>query len=239
MSQHFESNFSIRNLLANEDGINPALTPPPSDRSKSRNELMSPDKDNCGSRPNYSYSELITMAIRSSTEGKLTSNAIQNWISEKFPYYRKEEHGWQNRLKQTLSTSSCFCKIRRPINDPGRGCYWAISPEEGALQAQQPVDGSEAVIGAIVNGVSYPQAPNAVYFPSPQEMQEAHQTMLVQALQEQETWYQYHLEQAQLIEQMIMALRQQQFQQQYEEMHQQLESQKRQITFLTDQQISA
>ncbi|XP_039964037.1 forkhead box protein J3-like [Bactrocera tryoni] len=233
MYQHFESSFSIRNLLANADGTNPALSPPASNRSISPNESMSSDEDNCGSRPNYSYSELVTMAIRSSPEGKLTSNAIQNWISENFPYYRKEEQGWQNRIKQTLSTSSCFCKIRRAINDPGRGCYWTISPEEGALQAQQPIVDGETVIAAMVKGVSDPQAPNAVYFPTPQEMLgAAHQTMLAQSLHEQETWYQHHLEQALLIEQMLLAL-------QLQQIHQQLEYHKRQIAFLMNQPISA
>ncbi|XP_039964031.1 fork head domain transcription factor slp1-like [Bactrocera tryoni] len=190
MAQHFESSFSIRNLLANDDGTNPALTPPRSDASMSPNESMSSNAENCGRRPNYTYNALITMAIRSSPVGKLTLSAIQNWISENFPYYRKDEQGWQNQIRQTLSTNTCFCKIPRAINDPGRGNYWA-------LQVQQPVVGSETVIGAMVNGVLHPQVPNAVYFPTPQEVQGAHQ---------QHAWYQYHLHESQLLEQQLMVL---------------------------------
>ncbi|XP_049314447.1 forkhead box protein D1-like [Bactrocera dorsalis] len=224
MAQHFESSFSIRNLLANADGTNPALTPPRSDKSMSPNESISSNERNSGSRPNYTYSALITMAIRSSPEGKLTLNAIQNWISENFPYYRKDEQGWQNQIRQALSTNTCFCKIPRAINEPGRGNYWALQP-------QQPVVGSETVIGAMVNGVPHPQVPNAVYFPTPQEVQGAHQ---------QHAWYQYHLHQAQLLEQQLMGLRQQQIQHQYEEVYQKFVfHHQQQMAFLSAQKISA
>ncbi|XP_011203854.2 forkhead box protein I3-like [Bactrocera dorsalis] len=232
MAQHLESNFSIRNLLANNDGTNPALTPPLSDRSMSPNEHM------CGSRPNFTYSALVSMAIRSSPEGKLTLSAIQNWISENFPYYRKDEQGWQNQIRQTLSTNSCFQKIPRPMDDPGRGHYWAISPEVETLQT--PVAASSAtVLGAMVNGVPHPQAPNAVYFPTPHEVHSAHQTMLAQALQEQHAWYQYHLQQMQFLQQQLVVLQQQHFHQQHQEVYQKLAFHEQQIAFLAAQNVPA
>ncbi|XP_014099826.1 fork head domain transcription factor slp1-like [Bactrocera oleae] len=234
MAQHLESSFSIRNLLATNDGTNTALTPPPSD-----DDSMSSNEDNCVSRPNYTYSALVAMAIRSSPEGKLTLSSIQNWISDNFPYYRKDEQGWQNQIRQTLSTNSCFCKSPRPMGDPGRGNYWAISPEVGTLRFQQPVVGTEAVLGAMVNGVPHPQASNAVYFPSPHEVQGAHQTMLVQAFQEQHTWYQYHLQQSHLLQQQLVVLQQQQIQQHYQEVYQKLAFHQQQIAFLSAQQMSA
>ncbi|XP_039964043.1 fork head domain transcription factor slp2-like [Bactrocera tryoni] len=233
---HLESSFSIRNLLANNDVTNPALTPPRSDKSMSPNNSMSSNEENCGSRPNYTYSALVTMAIRSSPEGKLTLSAIQNWISENFPYYRKDEQGWQNQIRQTLSMNSCFCKIPRAINDPGRGNYWALSPQVDAIHAQQPVVGSKAVLGAMVNGVPHPQVPNAVYFPTPHEVQGAHQAMLAQAVQEQHALYQYHLQQSQFLEQQLINLQQQQIQQ-YEEVYQKFIFHQQQIAFLSAQQV--
>ncbi|XP_011199450.2 forkhead box protein D1-like [Bactrocera dorsalis] len=239
MAQHFESSFSIRNLLGNNDITNPAPTPPRSDKSMSPNNSMSSNEENCGSRPNYTYSALVTMAIRSSPDGKLTLNAIQNWISENFPYYRKDEQNWQNQIRQTLSMNSCFCKIPRAMNDPGRGNYWALSPEVETLQAQQPVVGSRTVPEAMVNGVPHPHVPNAVYFPTPHEVQGAHQAMLAQAVQEQHAWYQYHLQQSQHLEQQLTVLRQQQMQQHYEEVYQKFAFHQQQIAFLAAQQISA
>ncbi|XP_054085843.1 forkhead box protein I3-like [Zeugodacus cucurbitae] len=231
MAQNLESNFSIRNLLAGPDGTNPALTPPPSDGSLSPNISKSSNEDNNGSRPNLTYSALVTMAIRSSPEGKLTLNAIQNWISDNFLFYRKDEQGWQSQIRQTLSTNSCFLKVPRALDDPGRGNYWALSSELPAVGTVGVGNGS--AIGALVNGVPHPQAPNAVYFPTSHEVQGAHQTQLMQALHEQHAWYQYHLQQTQLLQQQLVVLQQQQVQQRYQEAYQKLAFHQQQIAFLT------
>ncbi|XP_054085804.1 forkhead box protein I3-like [Zeugodacus cucurbitae] len=234
MAQNLESNFSIRNLLAGPDGTNPAITPPPSDGSLSPNISLLSNEENHGSRPNLTYSALVTMAIRSSPQGKLTLNAIQNWISDNFPFYRKDEQGWQSQIRQTLSTNSCFLKVPRALDDPGRGNYWALSSELPAVGTVGVGNGS--AIGALVNGVPHPQAPNAVYFPTPHEVQGAHHTQLMQALHEQHAWYQYHLQQTQLLQQQLVVLQQQQMQQHYQEAYQKLAFHQQQIAFLMAQQ---
>ncbi|XP_054085818.1 forkhead box protein I3-like [Zeugodacus cucurbitae] len=233
MAQNLESNFSIRNLLAGPDGTNPAITPPPSDGSLSPNISLSSNEENHGSRPNLTHSALVTMAIRSSPQGKLTLNAIQNWISDNFPFYRKDEQGWQSQIRQTLSTNSCFLKVPRALDDPGRGNYWALSSELPAVGTVGVGNGS--AIGALVKGVPHPQAPNAVYFPTPHEVQGAHQIQLMQALHEQHAWYQYHLQQTQLLQQQLVVLQQQQMQQHYQEAYQKLAFHQQQIAFLMAQ----
>lgn len=121
------------------------------------------------------------------------------------------------------------------MSDPGRGNYWAISPEVGALHAQQKIVGSGTGVGVLLNGVPHPQAPNAVYFPTPHEIQGVQQSMLAQAMQEQHGWYQYHLQQSQLLQQQLTVLQQQQ----YQEVYQRYVFHQQQIAFLNAQQISA
>ncbi|XP_014099827.2 forkhead box protein I3-like [Bactrocera oleae] len=221
MAQHLESSFSIRNLLACNNGSNPALTPPPSD-----DDSMSSNEDNCGSRPNYTYSALVAMAIRSSPEGKLTLNSIQNWISENFPYYQKDEQGWQNQIRQTLSTNSCFIKVQRSLGDPGRGNYWTMNTELAA----GGIFGNGSAFGPLAGGIPHPELPNAVYFPTPQEIEETQRTM-----QEQQRWFQFHQQQAHILQQQLLQLQQQQLQQLYDETYQKLIFHQQQIAFFTVQ----
>ncbi|XP_018785777.1 PREDICTED: forkhead box protein D1-like [Bactrocera latifrons] len=228
------SHIAIRNLLANNADTKPAPIPPPLDYSvSSSNTIVTKKKENHCIRPNYTYSALVAMAIRSSPEGKLTLSSIQSWISDNFPYYRKDEQGWQNQIRQTLSTNSCFCKIPRPMGDPGRGNYWTISAEVGALRFQQPTAGSEHALRAMVNGV-----PNAAYFSTTHQIQGTHQSKLVRAVQERLAWYQYHLQQTQHLQQRLVILQQQQIKHQYQEVYQKLVFHQQQVAFLTAQKHS-
>ncbi|XP_039964025.1 forkhead box protein I1c-like [Bactrocera tryoni] len=208
------SHIAIRNVLANNDGTNPAPTPPPLDCSVSPSNTIVSKEDNRNIRPNYTYSALVAMAIRSSPEGKLTLSSIQSWISDNFPYYRKDEQGWQNQIRQTLSTNSCFRKIPRPMGDPGRGNYWTISEEVVALRSQQPAAGSGNALRAVVNGVPHSQFPNAVYFATTHQILGTHQSMLVRGVPDRHAWYQYHLQQSQLLQQQLVFLQQQQIKRQ-------------------------
>ncbi|XP_054085850.1 forkhead box protein I1c-like [Zeugodacus cucurbitae] len=177
MSPIFESNFSIRSILSNGED----------------NKTL-PSSPQIDIRPNYTYSALVTMAIRSSPEQKLTLSSIQQWIMDNFPYYRKDQRGWQCQIRHTLTTNSCFVKIPRPLCDPGRGNYWAINPEvESINKSASPgltlvspnaFDSKYNVNQAMARGVPHPQMPTARYFPTPQEIERAQQMMMKHALLE-------------------------------------------------------
>ncbi|XP_054085901.1 forkhead box protein I1-like [Zeugodacus cucurbitae] len=200
MSPIFESNFSIRTILSNRED------------SK---ELPSPNQIDI--RPNYTYSALVTMAIRSSPEQKLTLSSIQQWIMDNFPYYRKDQRGWQCQIRHTLTTNSCFMKIPRPPSDPGRGNYWTVNPEVESIkksaspgQAQVVTNAFESkynVNQAMAQGVPHPQMPTARYFPTPQEIE--------------------------LLQQQLVTLQQQQYQQQCEEIYRKITFHQQQCAFLS------
>jgi len=47
------------------------------------------------SKPAYSYANLITFAINSSPEKRMTLSEIYQWICDKYPYYRDAGNGWK------------------------------------------------------------------------------------------------------------------------------------------------
>lgn len=54
-------------------------------------------------KPNFTYHELITHEIKRSTEGRLQLSEIYRRISERYPYFKLGEPGWQNSIRHNLS----------------------------------------------------------------------------------------------------------------------------------------
>ena len=48
-------------------------------------------------KPGYSYASLITFAIDSSPDKRMTLSEIYQWIVDKYPYYKDADNGWKVR----------------------------------------------------------------------------------------------------------------------------------------------
>ncbi|GAA5894186.1 hypothetical protein JCM5296_004678 [Sporobolomyces johnsonii] len=78
-------------------------------------------------KPTWSYAALIGQAIFSTEERKISLADIYAFIMRSYPYYKKEDAGWQNSIRHNLSLNECFIKTARGPDNPGKGCLWAIA----------------------------------------------------------------------------------------------------------------
>lgn len=74
---------------------------------------------NVTSKPPYSFSSLIFMAIEDSPYKRLPVKDIYEWIENNFPYYRSATGGWRNSVRHNLSLSKSFRRIQRDKNQVG------------------------------------------------------------------------------------------------------------------------
>ncbi|XP_033993236.1 forkhead box protein N2 [Trematomus bernacchii] len=82
------------------------------------------------SKPPYSFSSLIFMAIEDSLDKRLPVKDIYDWIVNNFPYYRTATGGWRNSVRHNLSLSKSFRRIQRDKSQSvGKGSLWCVCPE--------------------------------------------------------------------------------------------------------------
>ncbi|XP_028822114.1 forkhead box protein B1-like [Denticeps clupeoides] len=86
-------------------------------------------------KPPYSYISLTAMAIQSHPEKMLPLSGIYRFITDRFPYYRRDARRWQNSLRHNLSFNDCFVRVPRRPEQPGRGSLWALHPRCGDMFA--------------------------------------------------------------------------------------------------------
>lgn len=79
-------------------------------------------------KPPFSYAALIGQAIFSTPNRRMSLADIYTYIMTLYPFYRKQDAGWQNSIRHNLSLNECFVKTQRGPDEPGKGCLWSILP---------------------------------------------------------------------------------------------------------------
>lgn len=81
---------------------------------------------------NLSYADLITKAIQSSPEQRLTLSQIYDWMVQNVPYFKDKgdntsSAGWKNSIRHNLSLHSRFMRIQN--EGTGKSSWWVINPD--------------------------------------------------------------------------------------------------------------
>jgi len=81
---------------------------------------------------NFSYADLITQAIQSSPEGRLTLAQIYDWMIASVPYFGQRADstssaGWKNSIRHNLSLHQRFLKVQN--EGAGKSSWWTLNPE--------------------------------------------------------------------------------------------------------------
>ena len=79
-------------------------------------------------KPPFSYAALIGQAIFSTPNHRMSLADIYTHIMTIYPFYKKQDAGWQNSIRHNLSLNECFMKTQRAPDEPGKGCLWSVLP---------------------------------------------------------------------------------------------------------------
>ncbi|KAM9466040.1 forkhead box protein O3a [Clarias gariepinus] len=108
---------------ASDSGFNPLSLQQPRKSSARRNAWG-----------NYSYADLITQAIESSPEKRLTLAQIYDWMVRSVPYFKDKgdsnsSAGWKNSIRHNLSLHSRFVRVQN--EGTGKSSWWMVNPDGG------------------------------------------------------------------------------------------------------------
>lgn len=108
------------------------------------------------SKPPYSFSCLIFMAIEDSPDKRLPVKDIYEWIINNFPYYRTAAGGWRNSVRHNLSLSKSFRRIQRDkvgarlMAAPGWCSEWDVFTSATANRFKQPQQKTFAILKCLL-----------------------------------------------------------------------------------------
>ncbi|XP_015605657.1 uncharacterized protein LOC107272726 [Cephus cinctus] len=101
---------------------------PPSNRNKHPTHIPYDPHLHRNSKPPYSFSCLIFMAIEDSPVKALPVKEVYAWILDHFPYFRNAPTGWKNSVRHNLSLNKCFRKVEKAPN-LGKGSLWMVDAQ--------------------------------------------------------------------------------------------------------------
>lgn len=82
-------------------------------------------------KPNLSYIALISQAINSRPDRRITLKEIYQFIEDTYPYYRFNHSRWQNSVRHNLSLNRCFERLPQRSDHGSKSnkvSYWTIRP---------------------------------------------------------------------------------------------------------------
>uniref|UniRef100_A0A4W4H614 Fork-head domain-containing protein n=1 Tax=Electrophorus electricus TaxID=8005 RepID=A0A4W4H614_ELEEL len=85
---------------------------------------------------NLSYADLITRAIESTPEKRLTLSQIYDWMVRYVPYFKDKgdsnsSAGWKNSIRHNLSLHTRFIRVQN--EGTGKSSWWMLNPEGGKV----------------------------------------------------------------------------------------------------------
>ncbi|KAJ8270621.1 hypothetical protein GJAV_G00117230 [Gymnothorax javanicus] len=115
-----------------------AQSPTTSGSGASSNGLGSQQPRKTSSRRNawgnLSYADLITKAIQSTPDKRLTLSQIYDWMVRCVPYFKDKgdsnsSAGWKNSIRHNLSLHSRFIRVQN--EGTAKSSWWMINPDGG------------------------------------------------------------------------------------------------------------
>ncbi|XP_044582307.1 forkhead box protein O-like isoform X2 [Cotesia glomerata] len=81
---------------------------------------------------NLSYADLITQAITSAADKRLTLSQIYEWMVQNVPYFKDKgdsnsSAGWKNSIRHNLSLHNRFMRVQN--EGTGKSSWWMINPD--------------------------------------------------------------------------------------------------------------
>nr|XP_056712519.1 forkhead box protein O1 [Euleptes europaea] len=116
----------------------PQQPPPPASSSGALASSGAGPRKSTSSRRNawgnLSYADLITKAIESAPDKRLTLSQIYEWMVKNVPYFKDKgdsnsSAGWKNSIRHNLSLHSKFIRVQN--EGTGKSSWWMLNPEGG------------------------------------------------------------------------------------------------------------